>query len=105
MLKTFLLTAALVIGASVIVSATPFTASAQGDPKVSPATHCKDKATGQVQLRNEAHRGQASGAPIASGSSAMGGSGSIGISGKEDTNGTFSSTSPLAHTLQDCLKG
>jgi hypothetical protein len=105
MSKTLLLSAAFVVGASGIGSATPFTAPAGGDPPFSPATHCKDKTTGQVQSKREAYRGHTPGAPINRGQSAMGGSGSVGMSGKEDTNGTFSSTSPLSRALADCLKG
>jgi hypothetical protein len=101
MLKTLLLSAA-VGGAGILSAAAQFPS-----PNVAPTTHCKDKATDRVQLKNNpgnSHSGSINMSGLED-TKGLGNNGSTGISGKEDTTGSFSSTSPSAKSLHDCLKG
>jgi hypothetical protein len=133
MLKTFLLSAAFV-GASVIgAAAQSTTPSSSGTPNVSPATHCKDKATGHVRMKGAADKGSATSAnstgAAAGASIRPGGNTSTGISGQDDTRSlgndnsmsmsgqedtrslgssgsiNMSGQEDTRHVLQDCQKG
>jgi hypothetical protein len=105
MLKTLLLSATFV-GASVIGAAAQNSTPSTGNSFPSPATHCKDKATGQVRTKKAAaedgSRTRMSGQEDTRG---LGTGGSMNKSGQEDTRGLGSSGSTSMSGQEDTRGG